>query len=137
GFSYNRTQKFSVPGTKKGMKALVTGQTKVRKVHCSTSPSVAALSDHENKIEEEPIVLSRYSGGFIPDPTAPKKIESLDWPAPLAMQAVPELMKSYRSRSESHANPNETIQRISISDEQIISNENIDPDYDDDQIRVD
>jgi len=25
GFSYNRTQTFSVPGTKKGMKALVTG----------------------------------------------------------------------------------------------------------------
>ncbi|CAF3366430.1 unnamed protein product [Rotaria socialis] len=137
GFSYNRTQKFSVPGTKKGMKALVTAQTKVRKVHCSTSPSVATLSDHENKIEEEPIILSRYSGGFIPDPAAPKKIESLDWPAPIAMQAVPELMKSYRSRSESRANPNEIIQRISISDEQIISSENTDPDYDDDQLRVD
>jgi hypothetical protein len=25
GFSYNRTQTFTVPGTKKGMKALVTG----------------------------------------------------------------------------------------------------------------
>ena len=33
----------------------------------------------------------------------PKKIESLDWPAPIAIQAVPELMKSHRSRSESRA----------------------------------
>lgn len=32
---------------------------------------------------------------------APKKIEGLDWPAPIAIQAVPELMKSHRSRSES------------------------------------
>jgi len=102
GFSYNRTQTFSVPGTKKGMKALVTGQTKVRKIHCSTPQSVSSTPNHESIIEKEPIVLSRYSGGFIPDPTAPKKIESLDWPAPIAIQAVPELMKSHRSRSESH-----------------------------------
>jgi hypothetical protein len=121
GFSYNRTQAFSVPGTKKGMKALVTGQTKIRKIHCSvphTSSPISSQSisstikttshdatspSHQQgpSIEEEPIVLSRYSGGFIPDPSAPKKIESLDWPAPIAIQAVPELMKSRRSRSES------------------------------------
>ncbi len=96
------------------------GQTKIRKIHCSvphTSPissqSIASTtkttthdstspSHHQGPtIEEEPIVLSRYSGGFIPDPSAPKKIESLDWPAPIAIQAVPELMKSHRSRSES------------------------------------
>jgi hypothetical protein len=29
GFSYNRTQAFSVPGAKKGMKALVTGKIKL------------------------------------------------------------------------------------------------------------
>ncbi|CAF1193090.1 unnamed protein product [Rotaria sordida] len=121
GFSYNRTQTFTVPGTKKGMKALVTGQTKIRKIHCSvphTSSPISSQSISSNQktlthdstspihpqtptINEEPIVLSRYSGGFIPDPTAPKKIESLDWPAPIAIQAVPELMKSHRSRSES------------------------------------
>ncbi|UJR30876.1 hypothetical protein I4U23_018388 [Adineta vaga] len=122
GFSYNRTQPFSVPGTKKGMKALVTGQTKIRKIHCSVPHTASPLSSqsisstpktaiHDSTttpshhsvptVEEEPIVLSRYSGGFIPDPTAPKKIESLDWPAPIALQAVPELMKSHRSRSES------------------------------------
>lgn len=32
---------------------------------------------------------------------APKKIESLDWPAPIAIQAVPELMRSHRSRTKS------------------------------------
>ncbi|CAF0950223.1 unnamed protein product [Adineta steineri] len=123
GFSYNRTQAFSVPGTKKGMKALVTGQTKIRKIHCSVPHTATPISSQSVSstpkttihdpispthhsgptIEEEPIVLSRYSGGFIPDPLAPKKIESLDWPAPIAIQAVPELMKSHRSRSESRA----------------------------------
>jgi hypothetical protein len=97
------------------------GQTKIRKIHCSVPhtspissqsiPSTIKTPTHDSKspshpqgptIEEEPIVLSRYSGGFIPDPSAPKKIESLDWPAPMAIQAVPELMKSHRSRSESH-----------------------------------
>ncbi|CAF1670248.1 unnamed protein product, partial [Adineta ricciae] len=122
GFSYNRTQAFSVPGTKKGMKALVTGQTRIRKIHCSVPHTVPPISSqsitstpktamHDSTaspshqsgptVEEEPIVLSRYSGGFIPDPLAPKKIESLDWPAPIALQAVPELMKPHRSRSES------------------------------------
>jgi hypothetical protein len=99
------------------------GQTKIRKIHCSvphtsspiSSQSIASTTKtttHDSTspshqqgptIEEEPIVLSRYSGGFIPDPAAPKKIESLDWPAPIAIQAVPELMKSHRSRSESRA----------------------------------
>jgi hypothetical protein len=101
-------------------KILSLGQTKIRKIHCSvphTSPissqsisSTTKTTTHDSSspshppgptIEDEPIVLSRYSGGFIPDPSAPKKIESLDWPAPIAIQAVPELMKSHRSRSES------------------------------------
>ncbi|CAF3751967.1 unnamed protein product [Rotaria socialis] len=122
GFSYNRTQTFSVPGTKKGMKALVTGQTKIRKIHCSVphasplsaqsisstpktliSDSTSPSQQQTPSVDEEPIVLSRYSGGFIPDPAAPKKIESLDWPAPLAIQAVPELMRTHHSRSESRA----------------------------------
>jgi actin-binding LIM protein len=71
-------------------------------------------------VEKEPVVLSRYSGGFIPDPTAPKKIESLDWPAPIAIQAVPELMKTRRSRSESRSNPSEIID----NQDQQIPNEN-------------
>ena len=89
------------------MKALVTGlgQTKIRKIHCSTPQSPSSTPDHQSTVEKEAIVLSRYSGGFIPDPDAPRKIESLDWPAPIAMQAVPELMKPHRSRSESRSNP--------------------------------
>jgi len=119
GFSYNRTQTFTVPGTKKGMKALVTGQTKIRKIHCSTPQSVPSTT-----VEQEAIVLSRYSGGFIPDPTAPKKIESLDWPAPIAIQAVPELMKTHRSRSESRSNDSD----ITDDNDQQIINENFDKD---------
>ena len=99
------------------------GQTKIRKIHCSVPHTSSPISSHSISsttktpthdstspshqqgptVDEEPIVLSRYSGGFIPDPSAPKKIESLDWPAPIAIQAVPELMKSHRSRSESRA----------------------------------
>lgn len=99
------------------------GQTKIRKIHCSVPHTASPISTQsvasttkttthtsgspshppESSVDEEPIVLSRYSGGFIPDPAAPKKIESLDWPAPIAIQAVPELMKSHRSRSESRA----------------------------------
>ncbi len=74
-------------------------------------------------MEKEPIVLSRYSGGFIPDPDAPRKIESLDWPAPIAMQAVPELMKTHRSRSESRSFHSEIMDH----NDPFISNENIDP----------
>jgi hypothetical protein len=101
------------------------GQTKIRKIHCSaphtsspissqsivstskTTPHDSTSPSHQAAvtIEDEPIVLSRYSGGFIPDPAAPKKIECLDWPAPMAIQAVPELMKSHRSRSESRTEP--------------------------------
>ncbi|CAF4679305.1 unnamed protein product, partial [Rotaria magnacalcarata] len=80
---------------------------KIRKIHCSvphasplsaqsiSSTPKTLINDSTSSqqqmpnVDEEPIVLSRYSGGFIPDPAAPKKIESLDWPAPLAIQAVP------------------------------------------------
>ena len=97
------------------------GQTRVRKVHCSHSqPATPCISiavvDPEATHEKEPILLSRYSGGFVPDPLAPKKIESLDWPAPIAMQAVPELMKSHRSRSESRSNPTDVIQTVATLD---------------------
>ena len=130
GFSYNRTQPFAVSNQRKGMKALVTGrclqdqclmsagndglslgQTKVRKVHCShtSSPVPLATADPLSLVEKEPIVLSRYSGGFIPDPSAPKKIESLDWPAPIAIQAVPELMRTRRIQSGSQSDSTETL----------------------------
>ncbi|CAF0723901.1 unnamed protein product [Didymodactylos carnosus] len=83
------------------MKALVTGQCqKIRKIRKSDSPQHPPSSATDLK-NEEPILLSRYSGGYVPDPNAPKKIEGLDWPGPVAIQAMPELMKSHRSRSES------------------------------------
>ena len=113
GFSYNHRTSTLVPSQqKKGMKALVTGphlihlechlssfddiflgQTKLRKVHCSQSSTLARPHPSSTSIDNDPLVLSRYSGGFIPDPDAPKKIESLDWPAPIALQAVPELRR--------------------------------------------
>lgn len=181
GFSYNRTQTFSVPGTKKGMKALVTGPTKIRKIHCSAPSTASPISTqsiasnnktpgHESTstshqqdvtVEEEPILLSRYSGGFIPDPNAPRKIECLDWPAPIALQAVPELMKSHRSRSESRTEtrshrshhhsqttpsspPLETNTSLSIhpdqaptADDITITSEHFDDDEDDDEDQTD
>jgi hypothetical protein len=106
---------------------LFLGQTKARKVHCSTPPSVSSTPDHQSIAEKEAIVLSRYSGGFVPDPAAPKKIESLDWPAPIAMQAVPELMKIHRSRSESRSNHSEIIE----NNDQEIPNETIPVDNND------
>lgn len=94
GFSYNnRTSTLFSNQQKKGMKALVTGQTKLRKVHCSQSSTLTRPHPSSTSIDNDPLVLSRYSGGFIPDPDAPKKIESLDWPAPIALQAVPELLR--------------------------------------------
>ena len=83
------------------MKALVTGRKELEchfslsmilflgqnKIHCSTQ------QDPSPSMDNDPLVLSRYSGGFIPNPDAPKKIESFDWPAPIALQAVPELQR--------------------------------------------
>lgn len=94
-----------------GNDRLSLGQTKVRKVHCShtSSPVPIATADPLSAVEKEPIVLSRYSGGFIPDPSAPKKIESLDWPAPIAIQAIPELMRTRRIQSGSQSDSTETL----------------------------
>lgn len=59
---------------------------------------------------EEPIRLSKFSGGYEPDPEMPKKIESLDWPAPPYPAAVPELRA--RSRSSSNRRATSTVNSI-------------------------
>jgi hypothetical protein len=56
-----------------------------------------------NADNDEPIRLSKFSGGYEPDPTTPHKIESLDWPAPPYPAAVPELRARSRSTSNRHA----------------------------------
>jgi hypothetical protein len=70
--------------------------------------TTATLQDgNENDLNEEPIRLSKYSGGYIPDPNTPKKIETLDWPSPPYIAAVPEL----RSRSRSLSNRNTLLRQ--------------------------
>lgn len=67
---------------------------------------------------EEPIRLSKFSGGYEPDPEMPRKIESLDWPAPPYPAAVPELRA--RSRSSSNRRATSTVNSINgdlINDE--------------------
>lgn len=58
----------------------------------------------------EPIRLSKFSGGYEPDPETPRKIESLDWPAPPYPPAVPELRA--RSRSTSNRRAASTVQSV-------------------------
>ena len=48
---------------------------------------------------ENPIRLSKFSGGYEPDPHIPAKIERLDWPSPPYPPAVPELCSRSRSSS--------------------------------------
>jgi hypothetical protein len=67
----------------------------VKKIRHSTSTSPKRTDE-----DVEPIRLSKYSGGYQPDPNQPAKIESLDWPSPPYPAAVPEL----RSRSRSSSN---------------------------------
>ena len=40
----------------------------------------------------ETIRLSKFSGGYEPDPTAPQKIETIVWSAPPFHAAIPELL---------------------------------------------
>jgi hypothetical protein len=63
-----------------------------------------------NLDNEEPIRLSKFSGGYEPDPQTPHKIESLDWPAPPYPAAVPELRA--RSRSSSNRQAASTVHSV-------------------------
>lgn len=54
--------------------------------------------------------MSKFSGGYQPDPETPRKIESLDWPAPPYPAAVPELRA--RSRSSSNRRAPSTITSV-------------------------
>lgn len=79
--------------------------SQVKKIrHYSTSPTRSIES-------EEPIRLSKFSGGYEPNPDVPKKIESLDWPSPPYPAAVPELRS--RSRSSSNRRLDSSNNRIS------------------------
>jgi hypothetical protein len=68
--------------------------------------------DHEQNVNgndeesDEAIRLSKFSGGYVPDPHTPRKIESLDWPGPPYPPAVPELRNRSRSSSNRHAQNN-------------------------------
>jgi hypothetical protein len=79
---------------------------------------------------EEPIRLSKFSGGYVPNPDKPAKIESLDWPAPPYPAAIPELRA--RSRSSSNRRAPSTINSINAENENADAtiNENNDSDSD-------
>ena len=68
----------------------------------STKPVARPVED------EEPIRLSKFSGGYAPDPLTPCKIDTLDWPAPPYPAAVPEL----RSRSSSNRRAPTTLDHV-------------------------
>lgn len=59
---------------------------------------------------DEPIRLSKFAGGFQPSPDQQPKIESLDWPAPPCLAAMPELRA--RSRSSSNRRAPSTVQSV-------------------------
>jgi hypothetical protein len=72
--------------------------------------STTVIPVNRNTENEEPIRLSKFSGGYQPDPETPRKIESLDWPAPPYPAAVPELRA--RSRSSSNRRAPSTITSV-------------------------
>lgn len=72
--------------------------------------STTIIPVNRNNENEEPIRLSKFSGGYEPDPQTPRKIESLDWPAPPYPAAVPELRA--RSRSSSNRRAPSTITSV-------------------------
>jgi len=78
---------------------------------------------------EEAIRLSKYSGGYIPDPATPKKIESLDWPSPPYAAAVPELRT--RSRSSSNRNREESPSPSSLASSRAAHRKLFDNEHDD------
>jgi hypothetical protein len=72
--------------------------TTVRSI--STKPILLTTT---TDIDIEPIRLSKFSGGYEPNPEQPRKIDTLDWPAPPYPAAVPELRARSRSSSNRHA----------------------------------
>jgi hypothetical protein len=82
-----------------------------------------------NLENEEPIRLSKYSGGYAPDPQTPHKIEGLDWPAPPYPAAVPELRT--RSRSSSNRRAPSTVHSVNGDD----SSDDEDTDVNDQEVK--
>jgi len=72
--------------------------------------------DHEQNVNgndeesDEAIRLSTFSGGYVPDPHTPRKIESLDWPGPPYPPVVPELRN--RSRSSSNRQAQNVVRNV-------------------------
>jgi hypothetical protein len=69
--------------------------TEMRKLRDSISTSPKRAEE-----DEEPIRLSKYSGGYPPDPNKPIRIESPDWPSP--SYSASEFDIGARSRSMSN-----------------------------------
>ena len=76
----------------------------------TTHQTTHIIPVQRNLENEEPIRLSKFSGGYAPDPQTPHKIEGLDWPAPPYPAAVPELRT--RSRSSSNRRAPSTVHSV-------------------------
>ena len=98
----------------------------------TTVHTTTLIPVNKNIDNEEPIRLSKFSGGYIPNPDTPKKIESLDWPAPPYPAAVPELRA--RSRSSSNRRAASTVTSIhgtgSVNGDYVNNNEDEEDDDD-------
>ena len=78
--------------------------------------------------DNEPIRLSKFSGGYIPNPQTPCKIDTLDWPAPPYPAAVPELRARSRSSSNRRAPSTITSVRGEIAEEDPAADSDADSD---------
>lgn len=85
-----------------------------------------------NVDNEEPIRLSKFSGGYEPDPQTPRKIETVDWPGPPYPAAVPELRA--RSRSSSNRRAHSTVH--SVNGERLDGDDDSDEDEEDHAVNL-
>ena len=95
--------------------------------HFDQTDNAVKSPEVKEDIDIEPIRLSKFSGGYEPDPDQLPKIESLDWPAPPYPAAVPELRA--RSRSSSNRRAPSTVTSVR-GDELCIDDEDDDTDTD-------
>lgn len=105
--------------------------------HSTTTNTTTTIHNiipvQRNLENEEPIRLSKFSGGYCPDQNAPHKIEGLDWPAPPYPAAMPELQT--RSRSSSNRRAPSTIH--SVNGEEEISSDDDDDDQEVKRVLID
>ena len=134
--SPNRSHRISNNNTNTTITTATTGKDQANLTTTTTTTTTTHTTNvipvQRNSDNEEPIRLSKFSGGYAPDPQTPHKIEGLDWPAPPYPAAVPELRA--RSRSSSNRRAPSTVNSVcgGIEEQQEDANESGDSSNDDD-----